>query len=71
MAAVKTRTGTRLAVAMADEGGKSTRTISVTRIRSDASADALLAAGGALADLAADTLDRVDVSETYTLSEGE
>lgn len=70
MAAVKTRTGTRLSLAMAGEGD-SAKTVSVSRIRNDASADELYSAGEAMGDLAENALSGVTVRETYALTEGE
>lgn len=74
MAAVKTRVDTKLQISM-DTGevknGKAVlRSVTFSKVKNDASADQLLAAGNAFGTLAKGDLDGVKVSEVYTLAAG-
>lgn len=72
MAATKTRMDTRLQILIltgeTKNGKDVTRSITLSRIKNDASDDALLAAGTAVGSLADKDLSEVKVSEVYRLA---
>lgn len=67
MAAVKTKISVKLQLVLAEEG-TDTKTTSFSRIKSDADADALYAAGSAIADLQSHALSGIRLGETYELT---
>lgn len=74
MAAIKTRIDTKLGISL-DTGetknGKAVlRSVTFSKVKNDATADQLLAAGNALGTLSKGDLDGVKVSEVYTLAAG-